>query len=94
MGKIYFTDISRRLLLFALLLVGFVTQAQAITTTSNVIVFREIPYVDNGNLNELKFGATADDVKSLIIAYQRITTESSSSAQFFEDRLDGTNKQF
>ena len=94
MGKIYFTDISRRLLLFALLLVGFVTQAQAITTTSNVIVFREIPYVDNGNLNELKFGATADDVKSLIIAYQRITTESSSSPQFFDDRLDGTNKQF
>lgn len=47
MGKIYFRDVSRRLLLFALLLLGVVTQAMAVDRY--VIVFKELASWNNGN---------------------------------------------
>lgn len=90
MVKIYFRDVSRRLLLFTLLLVGFVVHAQAITTTSNVIVFRDMPYPDN----ELRYGASINDVKDLITVYQLVTTESSGSPQYFDKNVDGGSSPF
>lgn len=90
MVKIYFRDVSRRLLLFTLLLVGFVVHAQAITTTSNVIVFRDMPYPDN----ELRYGASINDVKDLITVYQLVTTESFDSPQHFDGNVDNAGSQF
>lgn len=90
MVKIYFRDVSRRLLLFTLLLVGFVVHAQAITTTSNVIVFRDMPYPDN----ELRYGASINDVKDLITVYQLVTSESPGSPQHFDGNVDNTGNQF
>ena len=92
MGKIYFRDVSRRLLLFTLLLLGVVTQARAwdVTTTSNVIVFRDVPYTGG----ELLYEATKTDVKSLITVYQLTTTESNSSPQHFDNNLDDKKDKF
>ena len=62
MGKLYFRDVSRRLLLFALLLLGAVTQAKAVDRY--VIVFRDLPYTDNGQTTEVIYGTTPATLKS------------------------------
>ena len=58
MGKIYFRDVSRRLLLFTLLLLGVVTQAMAVDRY--VIVFKDLPY----GTTEISYGTSADVIKS------------------------------
>ena len=99
MGKRYFNDVSRRLLLFTLLLVGFVTHAQAqigrVDVTNYVYVFRDMPYTDEGGvLHELQYGVTPDNVKDNIQVFRLIHNEDFLSSKLeFDQYVDEGEKQ-
>lgn len=84
MGKIYFRDVSRRLLLFTLLLLGVVTQAMAVDRY--VIVFKDLPY----GTTEISYGTSADVIKSdFFTVYESNATEVGDFADF----VDGGSSQ-
>ena len=79
MGKIYFRDVSRRLLLFALLLLGVVTQAMAVDRY--VIVFKDLPH----GTTEIPYGTSADVIKSdFFTVYESNATEVGDFAAFVD----------
>lgn len=79
MGKIYFRDVSRRLLLFALLLLGVVTQAMAVDWY--VIVFKDLPH----GTTEIPYGTSADVIKSdFFTVYESNATEVGDFAAFVD----------
>ncbi len=84
MGKIYFRDVSRRLLLFALLLLGVVTQAMAVDRY--VIVFKDLPH----GTTEIPYGTSADVIKSdFFTVYESNATEVTKFASLASVGPDG-----
>lgn len=78
MGKIYFRDVSRRLLLFALLLLGVASSVIAQPAVHYISVFREIPNADDAEV--IKWGTPLTETNIGLKLYIAAYTDTSSMA--------------